>query len=446
MDYLDFSNILFLAMGFNVAYFANADNLNATFFNFLKLINSTKKKMEEIEDYSKSLSSALDTLEEMKKYHKEIEDYLGEDEYINMRYKFKDLKTLISKAEYMQNYFRKVLIPFEQKDNLKNIALVSFLYAFIVVLLSPYKFLCFNESLFIMNVVLSALAIICTILDVRDKKLGRLSYFFIFLFICLCVLLCLYMLYYTNSRIPITILYYNNIFTVLVCFVGAITYTISSVIGHIKSQCYMKRKENIDTFEKIKEVDKYKKQIYDCFSKISEKIGNDSVEINLANGIWSWRQDVDFHGSKVEFNVKQKNVTFKFNLVTDYIHPTNNALNKWGYAGIQSLIDWANPNWNEFKGISITYTSNKDLIIYAIIPELSNSGSGFRTYLPAGNSMSISLNLSDFKQPDWVNDYPCYKRVEIDKSKIVGIAIHAKIGGEITIGSINNLVLNGVEV
>ncbi|MCL2844367.1 MAG: hypothetical protein FWE23_02815 [Chitinivibrionia bacterium] len=168
--------------------------------------------------------------------------------------------------------------------------------------------------------------------------------------------------------------------------------------------------------------------------------GETGTAPDLADGTHQWERDVDSFGSSVNFNVATRNVSFTLNRVADFQHPTNPALSRWSWAGITS---YPYANWNNFTGIEITYTSNRDLLVVICDPELTDLGATFRAVIPAGTNRNITLNLSEFRQPDWVQ-WEASIRKTLDRSKITGIGITAVDGGATTTGAISRLVLNGV--
>jgi len=282
LDYVNFSGLFVLAIGCNVAYFIYSkkytkgmgDTKDAAFFKFLDSISSTEERIKNLNDNKGLLFIASDTVEEMKKHSiEEMKSYFGE-EYINVLnvFNLQKLKTLISKIENMRDYFQQKIIPFERRNNLQNIAFISFLYAFCVTLLAPYnKFLWFNKALFTINTILSACFIMLTVSDVIGKK----PIWKTFSVFSVAVIGLLYAPYsagvvseIADMKLGYRLADYNHIFTVLVCFAGFIVYTISTVIGYIKSFFYLKRKENVNTFADIGQVEKYRNKMDDFVRKI----------------------------------------------------------------------------------------------------------------------------------------------------------------------------------
>jgi len=282
LDYVNFSGLFVLAIGCNVVYFIYSkryvkgieDTKDATFFKFLDLISSTEERIKNLNNNKELLFSVSYTVEEMRKHSiAEMESYF-EEECLNILsvFNLQKLKTLISKIEKTLDYFQQEIIPFERRNRMHNIAFISFLYAFFVTLLAPYdKFVWFNKALFAINIILSALFIMLAVSDVK----GRKPIWKIFSGFSVVVIGLLYVPYsasivseIADFKLGYRLADYNHIFTVLVCFAGFIVYTVSTLIGYIKSFFYLKRKESVATFDDIGKVERYRNKMDDFVRKI----------------------------------------------------------------------------------------------------------------------------------------------------------------------------------
>jgi hypothetical protein len=264
----DFGGLLTLAIGVNASYSTSVKIDEFLFGDFrqkaLNVINSIKEKNKKTiigEELSRGLSSSI------KKVNKcpfgEVQNYFDSDtvDFIK-NFNSEKFNAECSEIKVALSNFRQF-----QRENLRCATLLSTFYAFFITLLAPYDFSLFKETLVILNFYLLLMSIIFVVSDWRNKKLNIILISFFYLPIILLLLMRFSFIgeIYNNIEFAInsfmvanyiilshSILDYNCIFTILVCFVSLFVYILLGVFDFVKMKKYEKLLIRVEEIEKIK--------------------------------------------------------------------------------------------------------------------------------------------------------------------------------------------------
>lgn len=174
---------------------------------------------------------------------------------------------------------------------------------------------------------------------------------------------------------------------------------------------------------------------------ISAATKNVSANVNLTDGTYNWFINTDEVGSSVT-NFENTENLLRFSLTREVEIAEEE---KWTWSEV--MMDSTNSDWTKFSGLEITYKADKNLRVILMDSELeeSDAAAGFWVVLPiTENDTTITLNLENFQQHDWVFEQFPDIRKTIDNSKLYGIKIGTKAMGETTNATISKFILKSV--
>jgi len=279
LDYKDFSGLLILAIGINASYSASR-KIDEFLFEILSLIKSIKQKQKKLIIGTELINGIVDNVGKMKKLSlNDLQlDFGKEGTNTVNNFDSEEFKAECSNVKNELSNFQKYIDnnSLLRRENLRNATFLSAFYAFCVTLLAPYNFFQFNETLFITNIYLLLMSIIFVVLEKFNKKVP----FKLIPIFCLPIILfllknllfiegCWKGVSVTSPKIICySILDYNCIFTVLVCFVSPFIYTLFAILASNSGE-KIRYEELLTRIEKIEEIKSYT----DKFSLMSLKKG-----------------------------------------------------------------------------------------------------------------------------------------------------------------------------
>ncbi len=153
--------------------------------------------------------------------------------------------------------------------------------------------------------------------------------------------------------------------------------------------------------------------------------------------ISSWEAGVGEQGSSVTIDSSQKADTI---LSASMDLKTSDETNsKWAWAKISGYADG---NFTGVTSVELVYYSNNPVNLVLDQEGLSLDGESYLYQLPAASRGKITIQISDFAQPNWVADAD---KTPLDLSKVQSVSFAAVNEGAVTDIEIQGIYLNGFQ-
>lgn len=130
-----------------------------------------------------------------------------------------------------------------------------------------------------------------------------------------------------------------------------------------------------------------------------------------------WDLEIDKHGSSVDLDTSEMETKgFSANLNLKKTVDTN-----YTWAKVSGYDDG---NFSEVSEVTLIYTSDKDINLILEQEVLSEAGTAYEYKLTAAIDTQVTISISDFNQPSWIDSEPDLKK-PLDLTKVLGLSFAA---------------------